>query len=326
MSDPKLIIITGAAGFIGSCLVAYLNEKNYHNLVLVDDFSRKDKAGNLLNKSYEAKVHRDQLFDWMENHFSQVEMIIHLGAKTDTTIQENTIFKKLNTEYTKQLFDFCVEKNIRLIYASSAATYGNGEFGYKDEENIISKLQPLNPYAVSKNDIDKYIFRQEEKPEQLVGLKFFNVYGPNESHKGRMASVIYHAYGEILKRGYVTLFKSHNAEYADGEQMRDFIYVKDVVKVIHFMMEHPKVSGLYNLGTGKARTFKDLVNALFVSIQHKATIQYIDTPENIRNNYQYFTQAEMEKLHAAGYNEAFYTLEEGVEDYAKNYLEKSILW
>lgn len=326
MSDKKLIIITGAAGFIGSCLVAYLNENNYQNLVLVDDFSRKEKAVNLLDKKYQAKVHREQFFDWLENHFSEVEMILHLGAKTDTTIQESAIFKKLNTEYTKQLFDFCVEKDIRLIYASSAATYGNGEYGYKDDENIISKLQPLNPYAVSKNEIDKYIFRQEDKPSQIVGLKFFNVYGPNESHKGRMASVIFHAYGEILKRGYVTLFKSHNPTYADGEQMRDFIYVKDVVKVIHFMMQHPEVSGLFNLGTGNARTFKDLVNALFDSIQHKATIKYIDTPENIRNNYQYFTQAEMEKLNSVGYKEAFYTLEEGVKDYATNYLEKSILW
>lgn len=326
MSEQKYIIITGAAGFIGSCLVGFLNEKNIDNLVLVDDFSRKDKASNLQGKKYLYKVHREQIFEWLDNHDDEVEMIIHLGAKTDTTILEHDIFKKLNTEYTKKLYDFCTEKNIRLIYASSAATYGNGELGYRDDEEIIYQLQPMNPYAISKNDIDKYIFRQEEKPAQVVALKFFNVYGPNEYHKGRMASVIFHAYNNILKSGRITLFRSHRDDYNDGEQKRDFIYVKDVVKVIYYMMNQEHISGIYNLGTGQARSFNDLAKALFSAINHKASIQYTDTPENIRDTYQYFTEADMKKLLSTGYNDTFYTLEEGIKDYAHNYLEKSTHW
>lgn len=326
MPDTQLILITGAAGFIGSCMVAHLNERGYSNLVLVDDFSSPEKTHNLLGKKFCLKVHRDQLFEWLQTHNSDVKLIIHLGARTDTTSQDKAVFKRLNTDYTKDLFDICKEFGIRIIYASSAATYGDGHLGYVDDVSIISQLQPLNTYAVSKNDIDKYVFMHDEMPPQVVALKFFNVYGPNEYHKGRMASVIFHAHREILKCGNVTLFKSHKEGISDGEQMRDFVYVKDVVKVIQFFIENEKVSGLFNLGTGVARSFKDLTLAVFASIQRTPHIKYIDTPASIRDNYQYFTQAEMQKLKNSGYNEPFYTLEDGVKDYVTNYLEKAAHW
>jgi len=326
MSEDKMIVVTGAAGFIGSCLVAHLNNKGLDNLVLVDDFSRKDKVYNLLNKKFRLKVHREQFLEWLEHHYQDIAIIIHLGAKTDTTLHDVHIFKKLNIDYTEDLFDLCTDKSIRLLYASSAATYGNGELGYKDDENLVYQLKPLNPYGVSKNDVDKYIFKSEERPPQYVGLKFFNVYGPNEYHKGRMASVIFHAYNQILSNGQVTLFKSHKEGVADGEQMRDFVYVKDVVAVIDFFMEHPEASGLYNLGTGQARSFKDLALAVFDALGLEPKIKYIDTPLSIRDNYQYFTEADMHKLHSISYQQPFFTLEDGVKDYVKNYLEKATTW
>lgn len=326
MLESKLILVTGAAGFIGSCTVAFLNEQGIDNLVLVDDFSSQEKIPNLVGKKYFKKVHRDQLFEWLDYHAKEVGVIIHLGARTDTTSQDKAIFKHLNTDYTKQLFDVCNENDIRLIYASSAATYGNGELGYKDDFELIDAFKPLNEYAKSKNDIDKYIFMHDKRPSQLVALKFFNVYGPNEYHKGRMASVVFHAYREILKSGNVTLFRSHKEGIEDGQQMRDFVYVKDVVQVIYYLLQHPDVSGMYNLGTGTARSFKDLVLAVYAAIGRFPHIKFIDTPESIRANYQYFTQAEMSRLINSGYDKGFYSLEQGVHDYVNSYLEKANHW
>ena len=239
-------------------------------------------------------------------------------------------------EYSKKIWNYCTEKNVPLVYASSAATYGNGELGYKDDENVIPDLQPLNPYGVSKNEFDKWVLRQTrdatlrqaqgDNPPKWAGLKFFNVYGPYEYHKARMASVIFHSYNQIKEKGFVKLFKSHKAEFEDGGQLRDFIYVKDVLKICFWFLEcwqkDPEtfISGIYNVGTGKARTFDDLVNATFSALDKQAQIKYIDMPEDIRNTYQYFTEATMDKIRAAGYSQPFYSLEEGVDNYVRNYL------
>ena len=218
---------------------------------------------------------------------------------------------------------YCTAFRVPLIYASSAATYGSGELGYRDDHELVKKLQPLNPYGVSKNEFDKWALGEKISPPFWAGLKFFNVYGPNEYHKGRMASVIFHAYNQILTTGKVKLFRSHNPKYKDGEQLRDFIYVDDVCAVMYWMMEMKPASGLYNLGTGRARTFNDLVSAIFVSIDKPVTIEYIDTPEDIRDKYQYFTEADMNKLRRAGYDTSFCTLEAGVKDYVSHFLLKN---
>lgn len=322
MHKNDTIAITGAAGFIGSCLVAHLNQTGYFNLILVDDFSIKEKAANLRGKKYLLKVHRDQFMDWCEKHPNQINGIFHLGARTDTTIREPEIFKKLNLAYSKAIWTYCSDNNIPLVYASSAATYGDGTQGYRDEESQLSELQPMNPYAVSKNDFDIWALEQKRKPPFWAGLKFFNVYGPNEYHKGRMASVIFHAYNQIKANGKVRLFRSHRPEYRDGEQMRDFIYVKDVVKICVWMMKKQPASGIYNAGTGEARSFNDLAAAIFKSIRKNTVIEYIDTPEDIRDAYQYYTEADMQKLQSAGYDTPFTSLEKGVSEYVRKYLEQ----
>lgn len=324
--QDKYIIVTGAAGFIGSALVAFLNHQGYTNLVLVDDFSRIDKAPNLIDKSYAYKVHRSQLEEWMEQHGALVSVIFHLGAKTDTTLQDKKIFKELNLDYSKMLWEYATQYQIPFIYASSAATYGNGSLGYQDNEANIPLLQPLNPYGISKQKFDVWALEQKEQPPHWYGLKFFNVYGPNEYHKGRMASVIFHAYQQIKKDGVVKLFKSHKPEYEDGGQLRDFVYVVDVVKVCFWLFQNLPTNGIYNLGTGKARSFKDLVLALFSAIDQEANIQYIDTPEDIREAYQYYTQADMGKLRGVGYADEFFELEDGVADYVSKYLIANKNW
>jgi ADP-L-glycero-D-manno-heptose 6-epimerase len=248
--------------------------------------------------------------------------VLHIGARTDTTEFDVEVFDVLNLHYSMQVWDRCTEYGIPLIYASSAATYGLGELGYVDDHNIVDRLKPLNPYGESKNDFDKWVLEQEQSPPFWAGLKFFNVYGPNEYHKGRMASVIFHAFGQIKGTGAVRLFRSHNPEYKDGEQLRDFIYVMDVVDVILFLMNTKPASGLYNLGTGHARSFVDLARATFAALELKPDIQFIDTPEDIRDKYQYFTEADMEKLKSVGYTKKFTSLEKGVEDYVSNYLLK----
>jgi len=323
MQITDTIAITGAAGFIGSCLVASLNASGFEQLILVDDFSDEQKVYNLKGKKYIHKVHRDQFIDWCKAHPGTVQYIFHLGARTDTTLHDYSIFKKLNVDYSKELWEYCTGEQIPLVYASSAATYGDGAFGYKDDERVIPSLIPLNAYGQSKNDFDIWALEQKHQPPFWAGLKFFNVYGPNEYHKKRMASVIFHAYRQIKERGYIKLFRSHNPDYKDGEQMRDFIYVKDVISVATWLMQQQPGSGIYNLGTGKARSFNALANAVFTTLHLPGKIDYIDTPEDIREKYQYFTEAEMSKLKKAGYTREFYTLEQGIADYLKFYLEKS---
>ena len=317
----SMIVVTGAAGFIGSCMVGYLNEHGYENLVLVDEFDWEEKELNLLHKKFVARIERENFFEWVTKENPPIGFIFHLGARTDTTEFDYSIHQKLNVEYTQQIWKYCTEKNIPLVYASSAATYGNGELGYEDSHEVIDKLQPLNPYGVSKNEVDKWILQQTTQPPFWAGLKFFNVYGPNEYHKGRMASVIFHSFNQIQNTGKVKLFKSHKPEYKDGEQLRDFVYVKDVVKVCYWLMQHHVPSGIYNLGTGKARTFKDLVKATFGGLDLDPNIEFIDTPVDIRDKYQYFTEANMGKLKSVGYADEFYSLEKGVDDYVRNYLK-----
>lgn len=366
-------LVTGAAGFIGSCMVQYLNEQGYENLILVDDFGAEEKRGNWEGKKFEKIVERYNLFDWLDQHNPEISFVIHLGARTDTAEFDYAIHQELNVEYSQSIWKYCTNKKVPLIYASSAATYGNGELGYDDKKNI-ENLHPLNPYGISKNEFDKWVLQQKETPPFWAGLKFFNVYGPNEYHKGRMASVIFHAFNQIKKTGVVRLFKSHKQGFEHGKQLRDFIYVKDVVKVIGWMMEeykpsavstqlseesklseensnpscvirqqskiigqpstadaHPSIvnilqSGIYNLGTGIARTFEDLVLATFAALDLEPNIQYIDMPEDIRDKYQYFTEANMQKLREADYTNDFYSLEEGVEDYVRNYLSKGKIY
>lgn len=315
-----MIIVTGAAGFIGSCLIAKLNELNFNYIVAVDDFSSQEKSHNLDNKKILHKIDRNDFFDWLDINYKEIEFCFHIGARTDTTEFDRLVFEKLNVSYSKEIWAKCVAYQIPLVYASSAATYGLGEMGYDDDENEIPRLKPLNPYGDSKNEFDIWALHQKKKPFFWAGLKFFNVYGPNEYHKGRMASVIFHAYHQIQQTGAMKLFKSHRPDYKDGEQARDFIYVKDLVDVCLFLMEHRKNSGIYNLGSGQARTFKDLVLATFSAMGKEPSISFIDTPADIRDTYQYFTQANMSKLKSIGYKKEFTKLEEGVRDYVQNYL------
>lgn len=315
-----MIVVTGAAGFIGSCLVNKLNNKGFTDIIIVDDFSNPVKNKNIENKTFYQKIDRKVFIEWLNENHKKVSFIFHIGARTDTTEFNVAIFDELNLNYTKSIWNACVEYDLPLVYASSAATYGMGELGFDDNHDIIEKLKPLNPYGESKNNFDIWALKQDKKPYFWAGLKFFNVYGPNEYHKGRMASVIFHAYNQIIENGKVKLFKSHNPNYADGMQLRDFIYVKDVINVCYFLMLQKKHSGIYNLGTGKARAFLDLVNATFKAKHLEPNIYFVDTPIDIRDKYQYFTEANMSKLISIGYNAPFYSLEEGIEDYVQGYL------
>ena len=315
-----MIVITGAAGFIASFLAEQFNKDSENSLILVDDFSRKDKEVNHKSLKCHKKIDRSEFISWFKSNSNVVDYVIHLGARTDTTEMDYRIHESLNVKYSKEIWNICSSQKIPLIYASSAATYGMGEHGYKDDHDIVSKLSPLNPYGDSKNNFDKWVLNQKNTPPFWAGLKFFNVYGPNESHKGRMASVIFHTFNQIEKTGGMKLFRSHHKDYKDGEQLRDFIYVKDVVSIIEFMYKGSITSGLYNVGTGEARTFYDLAKLTFQALNQEPDIAFIDTPEDIRNKYQYFTEADMTKLKEQGYNSPFHTLEEGVEDYVKNYL------
>jgi len=319
-----MIVITGAAGFISSVLVAKLNELGYKDLVLVDDFhSYPAKGNNFKNKIFREKVERKDFLAWLDKNQRFTQFIIHLGARTDTTEFNKAIFDELNEQYSQDVWNACVKYALPLIYASSAATYGGGELGYDDNHEVISSLKPLNPYGDSKNNFDIWVLKQEKKPFFWAGLKFFNVYGPNEYHKGRMASVVFHSFNQIKASGKVKLFRSHRPDFKDGGQLRDFIYVKDVADVIVFLMESRKHSGIYNLGTGKARPFIDLASSTFRALGLEPNIEFIDTPLDIRDKYQYYTQANMQKLKDAGYNKEFTSLEVGVEDYVKNYLKEN---
>jgi ADP-L-glycero-D-manno-heptose 6-epimerase len=315
-----MLVITGGAGFIGSCLIKYLYSKNFKKIIAVDDFSKIAKNPNLENIPNIQKIERTHFEEWLKENHQQVEFIFHLGARTDTTEFDWAIFQELNLDYSKMIWQNCISYQIPLVYASSAATYGTGDEGYDDNEANIHLLKPLNPYGQSKQDFDMWALTQEKKPFFWAGLKFFNVYGAGEAHKGRMASVIWHAFNQIKNTGAMKLFKSHNPNFKDGEQMRDFVYVKDLVKICEFLMHHRKNSGIYNLGSGKARTFLDLVKATFKAMQVPENISFMDTPLDIRDKYQYFTEANMQKIKNIGYKEEFYSLEDGVMDYVQNYL------
>ena len=315
-----MIVVTGAAGFIGSCLVTRLNKAGIADLVLADDFSDKTKAANLAGKQFLKQVHRDDFINWLNENAKEVKFVFHIGARTDTTEFDVNVFNKLNLDYSKALWKICTEFKIPLVYASSAATYGEGEFGYDDDESIIPKLKPLNPYGDSKNDFDKWVLQQKYQPPSWAGLKFFNVYGPNEYHKQRMASVIFHAFNQVNQTGKVRLFRSHRNDYKDGWQLRDFVYVKDVVEVCLFLYQNQKTKAIFNLGSGVARSFYDLAASTFRAMEREINIEYIDIPADIRDKYQYFTEAKMERLRAVGYNSPFFTLEDGVFDYVKHYL------
>jgi len=317
-----MIIVTGAAGFIGSCLVSKLNEENFNFIIAVDDFSKIEKTPNLEGKKIQERVERDSFFEWLDLNYHEVEFIFHIGARTDTTEFDYAIFEELNVRYSQKIWQKCIDYQIPLVYASSAATYGLGELGYDDNELTIPQLKPLNPYGESKNDFDIWALKQEKKPFFWAGLKFFNVYGPNEYHKGRMASVIFHAFHQIKATNQMRLFRSHHPDFKDGEQMRDFVYVKDVIDVCSFLMHHRRNSGIYNLGSGKARTFLDLATNTFTAMGLEPSINFVDTPADIRDKYQYFTQANMNKLRSIGYTKPFHSLEEGVKDYVQNYLSE----
>lgn len=320
-----MVILTGVSGFIGSCLLTALNQAGYErDVVVVDDFYKLYKDKNTDNKSVREWMHRDIFLDWFEKSSQKVDFVIHMGARTDTTLMDKSIFDDLNVQYSKRIWNVCAKRQIPLIYASSAATYGNGDQGFDDAHQLISTLQPLNPYGDSKQEFDVWALAQPEKPPFWIGCKFFNVYGPNEYHKGRMASVIFHTFRQIKQTGGMKLFKSHKPEFADGHQSRDFIYVKDILNIILFFMQNNTAqSGIYNFGTGQARTFMDLTQNTFKALNLNPKIIFIDTPIDIRDTYQYFTEAKIDKLRAAGYDKPFWTLEDGVNDYVSHYLNKS---
>jgi ADP-L-glycero-D-manno-heptose 6-epimerase len=333
MSKQPTLVVTGTAGFIGSVFVQYLNEQGFNQLILVDDFGVEAKRNNWEQKQFLKVIERQAFLEQLPNLDFTIDAIIHLGARTDTTEFDYAVHDELNVKYSKALWLYATEKQIPFIYASSAATYGSGEQGYDDSHTILDQLTPLNPYGVSKNEFDKWAIAQTSQPPVWTGLKFFNVYGPNEGHKGRMASVIFHAFNQIKATGLVKLFKSHRPDFKDGEQLRDFVYVKDVVKVIGWMLHEmfeqhwsKEKNGLYNLGTGQARSFYDLAANTFTAQGLQPNIEFIDMPLDIRDKYQYFTEANMNKLRAAGYTEPFSTLEEGVGDYVANYLVKKQLY
>jgi len=315
-----MIIVTGAAGFIGSCMVEKLNSIGISDIIMVDDFSVERKRRNWEHKQYIDKIDRTEFFRWARQNKAHIDFIIHLGARTDTTEFDYSVFEELNLNYSQQMWSLATQYGIPLLYASSAATYGNGEFGYLDDNATIGRIIPLNPYGKSKNEFDRWILKQRTTPPLWAGFKFFNVYGPNEYHKGRMASVVFHAFNQISEKGAIELFRSHRSDFKDGEQLRDFIYVRDVVSVLNWFREHIPMSGIYNLGTGFARSFLALANAVFKTMKCNPNILFIDIPKDIRDKYQYFTEAEMLKLRKCGYRKPFKSLEKGVDEYVSRFL------
>lgn len=316
------VIVTGGAGFIGSCIVRTLNDMGIEDITIVDHICETDKWMNMRNKKYTEYINRDEFLEKLPEYAGKVTHIIHMGACSATTERNFDFLYKNNYEYTKTLWKFCTENQISFIYASSAATYGDGKEGFDDKEDI-KRLRPLNGYGYSKQLFDLWAEKQTIAPKQHVGFKFFNVYGPNEYFKGSMASVIFHSFNKINETGEMGLFKSYKEGYEDGGQLRDFVYVKDICKVVKFMIEHEEVSGLFNLGTGQARSFYDLAASTFKAMGLEPNIKYIEMPESLRAKYQYYTQANMEKLRNAGYTEDFYSLEDGAKDYVQNYLMKN---
>jgi len=321
-----VIVVTGAIGFIGSAFVSYLNQLGYTDIIVVDDFYQWKKEKNLKGRRVHDWVHRDLFINYFEKLASQIDVVFHLGARTDTVSDDVATFNALNLQYSKDIWRICTANSIPLVYASSAATYGDGQFGFSDDHALVNKLKPLNAYAVSKQDFDLWVLEQKQTPPQWYGLKFFNVYGPNEYHKGRMASVIFHAWHQIRESGSLKLFKSHRTDYKDGGQERDFIYVKDVLQMAWNIHKEKPESGLYNVGTGKARTFEDLGKATFKAMGLEPNIIYIDMPEDLREKYQYFTEADMNKWKSAGLLLPATSLEEGVKDYVQHFLNSARIY
>lgn len=317
-----MIVVTGALGFIGSCLISKLNQDGFKNIVAVDDFTTPmlSKKRNIDKKEIIKYVSRVEFPIWLEKNQIDIDFVFHLGARADTMEQSIEVFDKLNFNYSKEIFKICTKYQIPMVYASSAATYGSGDLGYVDHEPLMSELNPLNPYGWSKHNFDLWVLNQPKKPYFWAGFKFFNVYGPNEYHKGKMASVVYHCFSQIKETSKMTLFQSHKEGIEHGHQMRDFIYVKDVVDVLIWFFWRRLNTGIYNLGTGQARTFLDLTKAVFKSMDKEESIDFTPTPTAIRDSYQYFTQANIDKLRMNGYDKQFTSLEEGIEDYVTNYL------
>jgi ADP-L-glycero-D-manno-heptose 6-epimerase len=315
-----MIVVTGAAGFIGSCVVSRLNKAGIEDIIAVDVLRENDKWKNLRNLRFHDYLDRDQLFEYLKFPKS-VHAIIHMGACSSTTERNSAYLMENNYRYSLQLIEYALMNDIRFIYASSAATYGAGEQGYDDDEDKVPGLKPLNMYGYSKQVLDLKVLR-EKWSDKAAGLKFFNVYGPNEYHKGDMSSVVYKAFNQIRTSGSVKLFKSHNPDYLDGEQLRDFVYVKDVVEIIYHLLQKKEINGIFNIGSGKARSFKDLATATFNAMNVPVNIQYIDMPESIRDRYQYFTEAKMDKLIRNGIQHTMMDLEAGITDYVRNYLEQ----
>jgi len=315
-----MIIVTGALGFIGSALLGELEARGYGELVAVDNFDDAYKFSNLDGKKIKERIDRTVFCEWLSLNASKVQFVFHIGARTRTNEFDWNVLNDLNVNYSKQLWQICSQESIPLIYASSAATYGNGENGFSDDPANIKQLNPMNPYGESKQLFDLWMMEQENTPPFWAGFKFFNVFGPNEYHKGRMASVVFHAFNQIKESGSVNLFKSYNSEYADGEQRRDFVYIKDVLNVLIYHMETRKKSGLYNLGSGKSHTFLELATGVFKALNLESNLNYIDMPEDIRDNYQYFTQADDLRLVESGYSKGFTPFEDAIADYVTNYL------
>ena len=326
-----MIIVTGGAGFIGSAIAAALNQRGLKDILIVDEFSCNhkmqntgpDKSKNLQNLSYTDCIDKDDFLNMVTANkiTSSVEALFHMGACSSTTETDADYLLKNNYEYTKILAEWTIKTDIRFIYASSAATYGDGSAGFSDDEQKIDNLKPLNLYGQSKQTFDLWT-RDQRLLNKIVGLKYFNVFGPNEYHKADMRSFVLKAFEQIKATGKVRLFKSHKPDYEDGRQYRDFIYIKDAVDMTLFFMDNPQISGLFNIATGKCRNWNDLVKAVFAAMDKTPNIEYIDMPESIRNQYQYFTQAEMTKLKQAGYKKQNTSLENAIKDYVKNFLQK----
>jgi len=319
-----MIVVTGGAGFIGSALIAGLNSRGVGDILVVDELGCDQRWKNLQNLSFADYVEKDDFLEMVlaDKVPSGIEAVLHMGACTDTTETNASYLIKNNYEYTKLLAQWATDANIRFVYASSAATYGDGSAGFSDDEEKIENLRPLNMYGYSKQLFDLWA-RRTGLLKKIVGLKYFNVFGPNEYHKADMRSFCLKAFEQINATGKVRLFKSHNPKYADGEYVRDFIYVKDAVDMTLFFLDNAKLSGLFNIGVGKARTWNDLVKAVFAAMDKKPNIEYIEMPDSIRNQYQYFTQADITKLKQAGYKKEPIALEDAIKDYVQDYLLKS---
>jgi ADP-L-glycero-D-manno-heptose 6-epimerase len=321
-----MIVVTGGAGFIGSVLIWKLNSMGISDILVVDETDISDRKANLANKKVADYLDKDAFMDGLKRGTlsGKVEAILHMGACSSTLVQDAAYFSKNNFQYTRDLAIWCVNNGAIFLYASSAATYGDGALGYSDEDESTLSLKPLNLYGKSKQDFDVWALKNNYL-NKITGFKFFNVYGPNEYHKGEMRSVIAKSFDEVVREKKIRLFKSYKPEYGDGEQKRDFIYVKDAAEVVAFFLEHPEKTGIFNVGTGSARTWNELADGLFKALRLPLSIEYIEMPEILRPRYQYFTEADTRKLRNAGYAKEFTLLAHGIRDYCGFLKDRSIL-